>query len=131
EIVESHAEACPSCAAELDDLRAFAGRRLPAWSRPVWLSAAAAAVIAIVALYAFQRSEPRQPTRTARVQPPTVRPAVGYGRADWDSLVANALRTGRVDVPADLRAFAAADAFRGEATTASPRVTVSPTATVI
>ena len=132
EIVESHVAVCSSCAAELDDLRGFAGR--PS-HRVWWWSAAAAAALAGIAVAAFYAGEdnPARPTvvnvpRT--IARPLPAPAASYARADWDRLVAGAVRTGRVEMPADLRAFASADAFRGGPDAASP-VRLAPTATVI
>lgn len=129
EIVESHAEACETCAAELRDLRAFAK---PARSRALWWSAAAAAAVVVIAMIVLSTIRPAgAPPRVRDVAIVTTPPpATGYAREEWTHAVSEALRTGRLAIPNDLRSFAAPDAFRGRDRGASA-IRLSPAATAV
>lgn len=100
EIVESHAEVCPACDAELRDLRAFARAPQPKVFPLRWLVAAAAllAAIGIAVWISTQRESPmdRTPIKRAVI-------TSGYGRADWDNAVRDALSRVGMERPAILR----------------------------
>jgi hypothetical protein len=120
EIVESHAAVCPTCKAELDDLRVFAGRG--ARRRPLWWAAAAAAVLMIILIS-------RPWTREPRPTPIITRPSATT--AEWQKLVADTLRNGRLEIPPDIPAVAADDAYRDVAQDRGVRTTVTPSGMVI
>ncbi len=120
EIVESHAAACPTCRAELDDLRVFAGR--VARRRPLWWAAAAAAVLMGI-LFSRPWTHQPGPTRITTRPPPTT--------SEWQKLVADTLRNGRLEIPPDVRAVAADDAYRDAAQSGGGHTTVTPSGTVI
>jgi hypothetical protein len=106
EIVESHCEVCPRCDEEMRDLRAFAGEAAPSmWPR---MTAAAAAVIAVAMAGAWYVTRPRP--ETPQVRPRVVAVASGYGRADWDSAVRDALARGAID---QHQQWPASDPLRG------------------
>jgi hypothetical protein len=100
EIVESHAEVCPTCAAELRDLGEFAHAPQPKSFPLRWLVAAALLVVAIgiAIVIATQRDSDidAKPVRRAVIMS-------GYGRADWDHAVRDALSGARIERPAILR----------------------------
>jgi hypothetical protein len=105
EIVDSHCEVCPLCEEEMRDLRAFAGETTPSvWPR---LTAAAAVVIAVAAAGTWYATRPRPETPSVR---PRVVVAGGYGRADWDAAVRDALTRGAID---HQQQWPAADPLRG------------------
>ncbi|HEY3257286.1 MAG TPA: hypothetical protein VGJ64_00400, partial [Gemmatimonadaceae bacterium] len=98
-------------------------------ARPWKAIAAAAAVAAVLvpAAIVMTRSETRSP-RGVAITPSGPPPLAkrGYGRADWDSLVAEAVRSGRVVVPDAIRDLRRpVDSFRG--TSSRPTATLSPT----
>jgi len=107
EIVESHCEVCPRCVEEMRDLRAFAGEAAPSmWPR---MTAAAAGVIAVALAGAWYFTRPRPETPVVH---PRVVVASGYGRADWDAAVRDALARGAVE---SSQQWPAADPLRGSA----------------
>lgn len=116
EIVETHVEDCASCRAELRELEAL--RTAPRPRRiPVLAIAAAAAAIAIallLVLYA-NRSAPPVPRvhhPTVSVQQPPAPPA--YARPEWEALVREARRTGKLPFRTDLaRLRGKSDSLRG------------------
>lgn len=106
EIVESHAAVCPACGADLRDLIAFAGRSPSsrAWVR--WLAAAAAiAAVILAGAYLLTRPDPASPAVVTATREPEKRPvtASGYGRADWDAVVRDAIARGTIDAPPIVR----------------------------
>jgi len=106
EIVESHCEVCPRCDEEMRDLRAFAGESAPSvWPR---MTAAAAVVIAVAMAGAWYVTRPR--TETPGVRPRVIVVASGYGRADWDDAVRDALANGAIE---HHQHWPAADPLRG------------------
>ena len=121
EIVESHTAICLTCEAELDDLREFAGRKPSVPSRYIWWATAAAAALIAIVLGARVRQE-QHPAQMATTTP------IASG---WQSLVAKTLRNGRVEMPADIRALGADDAYRGAPPAGSVHATVSPAGIVI
>lgn len=102
EIVASHREVCAACDAEVRDLTAFAGRSSSGWLR--WLGAAAAVTALTLGGAYLMRSRPAEPTRKppARESAPRIVAATGYGRADWDAAVRDALALGTIAPPAIL-----------------------------
>jgi anti-sigma factor RsiW len=120
EIIESHLDDCAMCRAEVDDLRTMLARRPRA--TPWWIAFAAAAAVATTLFLAWPRPEP-----PIAVSPPplVVRPAVvapepmapappRYGKPEWQRLVDDAKRTGRLRFPAYLTDLAPPpDVLRG------------------
>ncbi|HEY3051877.1 MAG TPA: hypothetical protein VGK04_00650, partial [Thermoanaerobaculia bacterium] len=112
----------------IDDVEKLSSAGPPEARR--WKAIAAAAAVAAVlvpAAIVMTRSEKRS-TRgeaiTTSVAPPLAER--GYGRADWDSLVAEARHSGRVIVPEAIRDLRRpVDSFRG--TSSRPTATFSPT----
>lgn len=120
EIVTSHVEVCAECAAELADLRAFAGRGGRSFWRPVWFAGAAAAVVVLILVGII-----------TRVPESAKRPRPVVTIDEWQRLATAALKSGRVDVPDDIQALAAGDIYRGNGQETAGRVVVSPAASVI
>lgn len=124
EIVESHCEVCRTCDDELRDLRTFAGHPSSSASTRM-LGVAAAIVVVIAAGWFLMRARPvapvvpRHPERIAQS---------GYGRADWDEAVRDALARGAIDRPHD--DWPAADPQRG-ASDAHATADMSPVRMVI
>lgn len=96
-----------------------------AWRRKRFaLIAAAAAVVVIAASIVMTRVE-ETPNRPPRITTSTPRPreVQGYGRVDWDSLVATARQSRRVPMPKVLRELRrSADVWRGTASDPSRRL---------
>src|SRR5262245_35263691 len=96
EIVESHREVCPQCDAEIRDLQSFPGRA-SASTRLRWLIAAAAVIAVILAgAYLMRHRRPasvvqKPPVREPAKQVPVAVTTSGYGRADWDEAVHDAI----------------------------------------
>lgn len=126
EIVESHAAVCPACEAELRDLREFAYS--PPKSFPLlWLAVAAAllVLIGIASFVVLQRNSAQDLTPLKRAVITT-----GYGRADWDEAVRDALSRNAIERPQILRDLRPpAQVLRGTGT--APRAAMSPAGTVI
>ncbi|HJW93114.1 MAG TPA: hypothetical protein VJ901_05815 [Thermoanaerobaculia bacterium] len=95
EIVESHCQVCAQCAGELRDLREFAeGTSRSMWPRMLAAAAAVAAVVLIPAWIVL-----REPPKPVPLPHPAPKVAEGYGRADWDAAVRDALQRGTVELP--------------------------------
>lgn len=121
ELVESHCEVCPRCDEEMRDLRAFAGETTPSvWPR---MTAAAAVVIAVALAGAWYVTRPRTETPVVR---PRVVVAGGYGRADWDAAVREALARGAIEAS---QQWPAADPLRGSA--GEPAAEMNPVHAVV
>jgi len=107
EIVESHAEVCAACSADLRDLAELAGTPSSsrAWAR--WLAVAAAIVIVILAsaYLLTRRREPASPAVVTTAPKPVTRTVdvSPYGRADWDAAVRDAMARGTIDAPPIVR----------------------------
>ena len=127
EVVESHIAVCPSCAAELADLRAFAGRPAARAPRAWWFAAAAA--VAIVVAFALLWPAGRRAVTPPRVQ--SAAPVSPQLPPEWQQLVDDARRSGRVSMPAEIRALAARDEYRGPESESTSKVKVSPSGTAI
>lgn len=139
-----HLQQCDACSAlargEVDADAAAAGMRedfgiasVEPWSRrwPLFAAAAAVALVLLAVMAMFARRTAPVPVRTIVTQtaPPQPRSG-GYGRADWDSLIAQARSSGRVEIPDDVRALRRApDGFRGVAT--GPAATLLPSGDAI
>jgi len=137
EIVESHREVCPRCDAEIRDLQSFAGRAPSSSSRLRWLLAAAAVIAVIFAgAYLLRRRPPTGVVQKPAVHGPAkhlpvVVAASGYGRADWDDAVRNAVERGKLERPAILAELRPpAEVLRGEGE-ARKSATMSPVGIVI
>jgi len=91
---------------------------------PLFAAAAAIALVLVAAVVMFARRP--EPARVVITNTAPPRPlSRGYGRADWDSLVADARRSGRAAIPEDVRALRRTpDTFRGSATDSA--ATLSP-----
>lgn len=122
ESVAEHVAGCAICAEDVDDLRRARPRRNFFWI------AAAAAILLVIAAIAFWPKRVVQdpvPIATAATTPPLPTPAPptptrGYGRPDWDRLVAEARRTGVLPVAAVLTELRPApDVFRDPAVAAA------------
>jgi len=122
EIAESHAAICPTCKAELDDLRAFAGGKTIARRRTIWWAAAAAAVLLVVVL---DRPWAREQ------HPAPVAMASTMIANEWQNVVDETLRKGHVDIPPDIRGLGVDDAYRGAVQFGDTRATVAPAGTMI
>lgn len=87
EIVESHAEVCPTCDAELRDLREFAHAPPPKAFPLRWLAVAALLIVAIgIAIVIATQRGPVIDNTPIKRAPVTS----GYGWADWDHAVRDA-----------------------------------------
>jgi hypothetical protein len=117
--VAAHATSCPICREDIADLRTVRDpeiqhrpRLAPArtrWARS--LGAIAAALIAVVGIGILihtmrsQSAPPRGTVQQASTHPggrvtPVPSQASGYGHAEWDRLVADAVASGRLTLPA-------------------------------
>jgi anti-sigma factor RsiW len=98
--VERHLDGCAICREDVDDAlrtRDAIGHRRPRYILPV---AAAATIAVVLSAYWLLRPAPAlAPSRRVTVS----RPAAGYGRADWDALVASARATGVIPTSPALR----------------------------
>lgn len=125
EAVAEHVAGCAICREDVDDIRGARPRR-----KTFAIAAAAAAVILLVlAAIAFwpRRTVPTpviptasSVTPTTQPTPPTPPTTTGYGRADWDRLVAEARASGVLPVAAVLTELRPApDVFRDPAVAAA------------
>ncbi len=87
----------------------------------LWAGAAAAAAVIAILLVTPRPGEPRSTTAPiVRVAPPAgvppvkVVPRARARRPEWDGLLEETRRTGRLAFPADIRELATPDMFRGE-----------------
>jgi anti-sigma factor RsiW len=102
--VKQHLEGCATCRADVADLREVADQlRGTSSSKWLWL-AAAAAVIAIIAGLAGNRAPvaPAGRSLPARVTTPartTTESPLRYERPEWNAVVADALRAGKLERP--------------------------------
>jgi hypothetical protein len=138
--IERHLSICGVCSEEVQDLRRWAIQIDRSDSRRTLkrLSLLAAA-IAICVLLGWSAWRP------LLVAPEAQRPAVAAGRQqlaspsprsvalrrEWQDLVSNALQTGRVPFPADLRELSRSDTYRGDPEPAAPGEAVHPSATAV
>ncbi|HEX7152038.1 MAG TPA: hypothetical protein VF618_11170 [Thermoanaerobaculia bacterium] len=108
EIADSHVDDCAMCRAELDDLlvlRDTPRRRFGRWVPIAATAAAAAVLIAVVLLSAYEpeappaRSTPVAATRPNLPPPAPVRVSM---RPEWEQLVAETLRSGELPFPAGM-----------------------------
>jgi hypothetical protein len=136
EIVDSHREVCPRCDAEIRDLQSFAGRA-PSSARLRWLVAAAALLAVIfLGVYLMRPRPPAEVVRNPVVREPVKHPPVavaasGYGRADWNDAVRNAIEHGKLERPAILAELRPpAEVLRGEGE-ARKNAAMSPVGVVI
>ncbi|HYI10802.1 MAG TPA: hypothetical protein VEK57_17210 [Thermoanaerobaculia bacterium] len=153
EIVESHLQDCAMCRAEVDDLRALAGRKAmrrwtertartarPAADRGRLLALAAAIVVVAFLIAVFFRTRPagvtpplqRPEVRGTVPVPPPVQPAPPPRPTNprWERLVADAVVRGRLPYPADLAELdPPPDVLRG--TEGSAKAELSPAGVVI
>jgi hypothetical protein len=87
------------------------------------VAAAVAVVVIAVTVVIARRPIQGKPVVTLTAAPQPL--SAGYGRADWDSLTADARRSGRVEMPEEVRALRRQpDPFRGAS--AGSAVTLSP-----
>ena len=128
EIVVTHLEDCAVCRAEAEDLRRLREPRRR-FGRRRWKVAAAGALVAGATLVTRRppTPDPPPPVRTVtRASSP-----VPYANGDWNALVAEAIRTGRLPMAGGLDELRpAADPLRGdgESTEAGP---LSPAGIVV
>jgi hypothetical protein len=156
--ISAHLRTCPECATKVAESRAvrrmmsdvrtqieaedgYGDRdltRMPAPARRRWvlpLAAALAALIAAVSYVAFRPSTPPREAVPVRVETPKAAPApapkpAGYGREEWDRLVAGALANKTLAFPAVLQTLLPPDAaFRGAAE--SGEASLSPNGIVV
>lgn len=130
-IVETHLEDCPICRAEAEDLRrlrraAPRPRRAQRW----WTIAAALALIT-GAIVVSRRPPPPEASPSPRTTPRTA--PVSYANAEWNALVAEAVRTRRLPAATGLAELSpGTDPLRGgesgEAASLSPAGVVAATA---
>jgi anti-sigma factor RsiW len=128
--IESHLQTCDRCGDDVDDLRRVAETLVPRRPRTryLWFGAAAAAVLLVAIASASFVSRPialkplavRRATAPLVVAssidaiatvpaPPPARPiATTLGKKEWDDLVADAKRNGRMKMPRSLREVRAA-----------------------
>jgi hypothetical protein len=110
EIVETHLEDCPLCRAEAEDLRRLhRPAPHPRFAQRWWTLAAALAVVAggvVVSRRPPAPADAPQPGsvkvhREVRREPraePRPSPPIAYANGEWNALVAEAVRTGRLPV---------------------------------
>ncbi|HYC88176.1 MAG TPA: hypothetical protein VEO54_03120 [Thermoanaerobaculia bacterium] len=131
EIVETHAEACASCRADLRDLETLRAVMRPRRMPRIALAAAAAAIaIALLLVLFANRPAPRAlPSHpTVAVHPPPPPPA--YARPEWEPLVQEARRTGTLRFPPDLaRLRGESNALRGAG--GAPAAELAPAGIVV
>jgi anti-sigma factor RsiW len=114
--IETHLETCPRCSVDAADLRAASQQVRRHGSRGLFWAAAAAALLAAllaIALLLLRRSpQPADPLPSASTHtqsPSAPAPAPRAPRPpplanrEWETLVATALETGRVEMPEELR----------------------------
>jgi anti-sigma factor RsiW len=131
--VERHLAVCTACHDEVEDLRSF-GRAIRARRQrsrvAVWAAAAAATVVAITLLIAKDEGPmPTAPQHAAlpNPEPPVLAPTTTTAgsplssretaprsrKRQWQTLVDDALRTGRLPLNDQVRRFSADDTYRG------------------
>lgn len=136
EIVETHLEDCLMCRAEVDDILALAKPRGRRW--PVLPAVAAAAAAIAVTITLIQRRtevtpphpiEPRPAVATATTEPVRETPVHRYANAEWDRLVREALRSGRLPMTEVPALSGGPDALRGSSDRSS--AVLAPTGVVV
>ena len=147
--VERHLAVCIACRDEVEDLRSFAHAiraRRPRSRVAVWTAAAAATAVALTLLIA--KDEGPTPTSSQHAAVPSPAPPVpvpttttagpplpsgetapGARKHQWQALVDDALRTGRLPLNDEVRRFSAGDTYRGAAE--DPGGAVRPAGTAI
>jgi hypothetical protein len=134
EIVESHAEVCPACNAELRDLTELAVPPSSSRAWIPWLAAAAAIIVVILTgAYLLTRREPVSPPVVTTTQQPVTRTvdASPYGRADWDAAVRDAIARGAIDAPPRVRELQRPRDILRRPGDAPAEVVMSPAGTVV
>jgi hypothetical protein len=139
--IDEHLASCADCRAELDDLRAWAKPAAGRRRRPMrWIvaAAAAAAIGAIAYLIApgLFVTIPQHPPDTRvtstgpRIAPPP--PIEDPGRRpEWQRLVDETLRSGKLPVDPSIRELGGLDRFRGTTTAGPGAAALWPAATAI
>jgi len=121
EIVESHLSACFLCKSEVTDLRKLQGQdRAQRLLMMLAAAIAGAGVLLTVLLYVFDPVDPI-PQASQRPLPPIEAPASGvlratpsYPHSEWDALVSEARKTGKLPYPSDLAELSPSpDVLRG------------------
>jgi anti-sigma factor RsiW len=119
EIVETHLEDCPICRDEAEDLRRLRGSFLqsrpaprPRFVRRWWTVAAALALVAGTVVVSRRPPLPAAPPAPRAV--PRASLPVSYANGEWNALVAEAVRTGRLPMAGGLDELRpGADPLRG------------------
>jgi hypothetical protein len=126
EMIESHLDDCASCRDRIAEMRRS--------RRRLWAYVAATVVVAAVLTFVLPAlRERRQGARPLRVEPASAAPPMSsaqsrYGDPQWDRLVADALRSGRLPFPPVVEALRVVDDVpRGEE---GDRVRVAPAGVV-
>jgi len=137
EEIDAHIRGCSDCAGDVDDLRNFirdAKPRARVW--PAWLAAAAAVVIVavIVSRWSDLRTQSSPNAIAPRAQITGLARDTGVkrdaSRHEWDTLVADARRTGKLPLPDDIRELSNSDTYRGDSAVQTS-VSLSPSGTAI
>jgi hypothetical protein len=139
--VSEHLKTCAQCAADEDELRRWARSQERVRPAVRWIPLAVAAAISIVLFGLWRaraprpRNAPPPAIRATGSTPPQTQTArtpsqPRYGRKEWETLVGDALRTGRVPIPADIAGFRAGDVYRSTGAQ-DARDVLRPSATAI
>jgi hypothetical protein len=136
ERVEAHLGVCERCSEDVEDLRAVARSLRPATDfasrRRLFLAVAATLIVVLTAIVLLRPHPTPQspPSRSTVIRTEPPRPAAPPLKPEWESLVAAALRTGRVPMPDGLREIhTSRETVRGEAE--PRRDAVSPAGEVV
>lgn len=121
EIVETHLEDCPICRDETEDLRRLRGSfpqsrpaPQPRFARRWWTVAAAAALALVAGTVVVSRRPPLPDAPPAPRAVPRAPLSILYANGEWNALVAEAVRTGRLPMAGGLDELRpGADPLRG------------------
>lgn len=139
--IDDHLAWCAECRADLDDLRAWAKTAQPRRRRPVrWIiAAAAAAAIAVIIyilaprLFAPIPERPPDVVRTSTSPPPPPPPPIDDPgrRPEWQRLIDETIRAGKLPIDPSLRELGEPDRFRGTSTAGPGEIILWPAAIAI
>lgn len=134
-----HVERCGDCRAAIDDVERFARAiRLRRMAPAAAALAIAATIAAVFVLTPRRNVTPPIPLTPRSMSVPVLAtshdaaPIAAARKPEWQALVSETMRTGRLDFPAEMRRYSDADRYRGiSPETPSIPAKVAPSATAV